>query len=122
MTEIQDFGAIVLVVAFAFSLAVGASKFSERFSVPAPALFLLAAAVASDLVPSFADRLSIRTVERIGVVALVVILFDGGARIGLRRLRVAGIPVASLGVAGTFATAALTMIAAHWLLGFSWTT
>lgn len=122
VTEIHDFGAIVLVVAFACSLAVGASKLSERFSVPAPALFLLAAALASDLIPSFADRLSIRNVERIGVVALIVILFDGGARIGLRRLRAAAAPVAALGVLGTFATAGLTLLGAHWLLGFSWTT
>jgi cell volume regulation protein A len=60
-------------------------------------------------------------VERIGVVALIVILFDGGARIGLRRLRVAALPTASLGIVGTFATAGLVTLAAHVLLGFSWT-
>src|SRR5207248_9282879 len=52
----------------------------------------------------------------------VIILFDGGTRIGLGRMRVAGLPVLSLGVFGTFATAGVTMLAARWLLGFSWTT
>ncbi len=122
MTELHDFGTLVLLVGLGFSLAVGASKLSERFLVPAPALLLVAAAIASDIFPSLGERLSIRTVERIGVAALVIILFDGGTRIGLRRMRVAGLPVLSLGVLGTFATAGVTMVAARWLLGFSWTT
>jgi cell volume regulation protein A len=117
MHEVHDFGVIVLLVATAFALAVLTSRLSERFRVPGPALFLIAAALLSDLFPSLGD-LSIRTVERIGVVALVVILFDGGSRIGLRRLRTAAVPVLSLGVIGTFATAGLTTLAAHWLLDF----
>jgi cell volume regulation protein A len=122
MAEVHEFGTIVLLVAAGFALAVFTSRLSERISVPGPAIFLLAAAVASDVFPSLADKLSIREVERIGVVALIVILFDGGARIGLRRLRVALVPVLSLGVLGTFATAGLLTLAAHVLLGFGWIT
>ena len=40
--------------------------------MPAPALFLVAAALASDLWPSLYDHVPILTVERIAVVALVV--------------------------------------------------
>jgi cell volume regulation protein A len=119
---VHEFGTIVLLVAAAFSVAVLASRFSERFAIPAPALFLLAAAVVSDVFPSIGERLTILTVERIGVIALVVILFDGGTRIGLRRLRAAALPVVSLGVVGTFATAGVMTLAAHYLLDFSWTT
>jgi potassium/hydrogen antiporter len=122
MTEVHEFGTVVLLVAAGFALAVFTSRLSERISVPGPAIFLLAAAVASDVFPSLAGKLSIREVERIGVVALIVILFDGGARIGLRRLRVALVPVLSLGVLGTFATAGLLTLAAHVLLGFGWIT
>jgi cell volume regulation protein A len=121
MHEVHDFGLIVLLVATAFALAVFSSRLSERLRTPGPALFLLAAALLSDAFPSLGD-LQIRTVERIGVVALVVILFDGGTRIGLRRLRTVAVPVLSLGVIGTFATAGLTTLAAHGVLGFSWTT
>ncbi len=121
MHELHDFGLIVLLVATAFGLAVITSRLSERLRVPGPALFLIAAALLSDAFPSLGN-LSIRTVERIGVVALVVILFDGGSRIGLRRLRTAALPVLSLGVIGTFATAGVVTLAAHWLLDFSWTT
>jgi cell volume regulation protein A len=121
MHEVHEYGAVVLLVSGAFALAIATSRFSERFNVPAPAIFLIAAALLSDAFPSLGD-VSIRTVERIGVVALVVILFDGGTRIGLRRFRSAAIPILSLGVVGTFATAAIVTVAAHWLLGFSWTT
>jgi len=121
MHEVHDFGVIVLLISTGFALAVLTSRLSERIRVPGPALFLIAAALLSDLFPSFGD-LSIRTVERIGVVALVVILFDGGSRIGLRRFRTAATPILSLGIIGTFATAGLTTLAAHWLLDFSWIT
>ncbi len=122
MHEVHAFGTVVLLVAAGFSLAVGTSRLSERLAVPGPALFLVAAAVVSDIFPRISDRLTIREVERVGVVALVVILFDGGSRIGARRLRAAALPVVSLGVLGTFATAGVTTLAARWLLGFSWTT
>ena len=120
MTEAHDFGIIVLLVAAGFLLAVFTSRFSERVSIPGPAIFLLAAAVAADLFPRLGDVLGIRQVERIGVVALIVILFDGGARIGLRRFRGVAAPVLSLGVLGTFATAGAVTLGAHWLLGFGW--
>src|SRR2546427_6072402 len=122
MHEVHAFGTVVLLVAAGFSLAVGTSRLSERLAVPGPALFLVAAAVVSDIFPTISDRLTIREVERVGVVALVVILLDGGSRIGARRLRAAALPVVSLGVLGTFATAGVTTLAARWLLGFSWTT
>jgi cell volume regulation protein A len=120
--EIREFGTIVLVVGAGFSLALLTSKLSERFPIPAPAIFLLAAAVASDLFPELADELSTQNVERIGVVALVVILLDGGMHVGWGRFRGAAWPIASLGVLGTFGTAGVIAVLAHVLLGFDWTT
>ena len=88
--------------------------------IPPSALFLVVAAVASDLVPALAPSTSI--VERLVTVALVVILFDGGAAIGWRRFRAASIPIVSLGVPGTFATAGLVTVFAHVALGTGWLT
>ena len=122
MTEISDFGAIILVVAAACFLALLGRAITERFAIPSAALFLVAAAAASDLFPGLRDAISFVTVERIGVVALIVILFDGGLDIGWRRFRSAAVPILSLGVLGTFATAGLIALAAHELLGLSWTT
>jgi potassium/hydrogen antiporter len=117
---IEDFNADLLVVALAFVLALAAFKLTQWVPVPAPALLLIAAAVASDLIPELA--IDIVTVERIAVVALVVILLDGGIHVGWRRFRGSLYPIASLGVVGTFLTAAIAAVAAHYVLDFSWTT
>ena len=116
MEELSDFGLIVLVVSAGFSAALVARRLSDRFPIPAPAVFLIVAAVAPVVVPD------IRTVERIGVVALIVILFDGGMHIGWRRFRRAAVPIASLGVLGTLFTAGVMAACAHYFVGFDWTT
>jgi potassium/hydrogen antiporter len=120
MHDVTSFGAIVLLGAAALWAALLASKLSERLSVPGAALFLVIAAVASDVFPSL--QLSISTVERIATLALIVILFDGGASIGWRRFRPSAAPIAVLGVVGTFATAGAVALFAHWALGFAWVT
>ena len=122
MSEVHDFAVIVLVCSAGFSLALVASRFADWLPIPAPALFLVAAAIASDVFASLGTAVSFRNVERIGVVALIVILFDGGMKVGWRRFRASAVPIASLGLLGTFATAALMAVFAHWLFGFDWTT
>jgi len=118
--ELTSFGLAVLLVAGALSAALLATKLGARLSLPSAALFLVAAAVASDVFPSLVPR--IVTVERIATVALIVILFQGGASIGLRRFRVAAVPIASLGVLGTFACAGLVTLFVHAAFGLGWLT
>ena len=120
MDDLTSFGLDVLLVAAGLSAALLASKLTARLAVPSAAVFLVAAAVASDAVPSLAP--STNAVERIGTIALIVILFDGGSSIGLRRFRTVAVPVAAAGIVGTFATAGLIATFAHWALDFGWTT
>jgi cell volume regulation protein A len=122
VTELTDFGLVIAVGATVFALAVLSNKLSERVAVPAPAIFLLAAALAAHLFNRVGDELSVRDVERIAVLALIAILFDGGMRIGWRRFRVALVPITTLGVLGTFATAGAMTLAARYFFGFEWTT
>jgi potassium/hydrogen antiporter len=122
MHEVTHFGEIVLLVSAALSVALLSGRLSERIRVPTAAFFLLAAAVISDVWPGAGNAVSIRNVERIAVVALIVILFDGGMRVGWRRFRESAVPIVSLGLLGTFATAGLMTLAAHYLLDFSWQT
>jgi cell volume regulation protein A len=122
MSEISDFGAIVLLVSAGLFLAVLAMRLADRISLPNAALFLVGAGILAASSDTLRDALSIQAVERIGVVALIVILFDGGMHVGWRRFRAAAVPVALLGTVGTFATAGLIAVAAHYLLDFSWTT
>ena len=61
MTEISDFAGIVLVVTGGFALAVLSTKLTERVPVRAPAIFLLAAAVVSDIWPGVYEARSRRS-------------------------------------------------------------
>src|SRR3954464_11727213 len=106
MPEIADFATLVLVIAGGFTLAVLSTRVTEHVPVPAPAIFLVAAAVVSDIWPQIQDQLAIKTVERIAVVALIVILLNGGMEIGWRRLRgSAGPPRCDRGAGGCAAAA-----------------
>src|SRR5688572_5482419 len=122
MTEISDFGAIVLLVSAGLFLAVLGMRFADRFWLPNAAIFLLFTGLLAASVEPLRDALSIQVVERIGVVALIVILFDGGLHIGLGRFRRSAAPILALGVVGTFATAGLVALAGHYVLGLSWIT
>jgi cell volume regulation protein A len=116
--ELTSFGTSVLIVAATISAALLTSKASERLSIPAAAPFLVAASLAAGIFDSL--DVSTKTVGRVASVALIVILFDGGSAIGLRRFRIAATPIVVLGVLGTFATAGLVALVAHWALGLSW--
>ena len=83
VTEITDFGLIVLAVSGTVFVALLGMRGADRFSVPYAALFLVATVVLTETFSSLDEIASIRKVERLTVVALVVILFDGGLHIGL---------------------------------------
>ena len=113
------FGLLVLVASGAALAAVQSQVVSQRLRIPAPALFLVAAALTVRFVPSVVEP-SHGTVEHVVTVALLVILFDGGMGIGVRRMRTAAPTVLSLGVLGTFATVAGASLLVHAVVGVSW--
>jgi cell volume regulation protein A len=117
--NIEPFGLVLLMMAGVITVALLSNRISALLRIPAPVIFLLAGAAASDLVPVL-GRLSLVTVQQVVTVALVLILFDGGAGIGVRKLRTALTPVLTLGVFGTLLTAAAVATLAHVLFGFSW--
>ena len=119
MEDLQPFGLTVLIVAAVGLIAVLSSRVSARVRVPAPALFLAGAAVVAAVAPSTAE-VSHHTVERVVTAALIVILFDGGMHIGLRRIRAVAGQIAVVGVLGTFLTTAAIAAVAHVAFGFSW--
>ncbi len=113
------FGLLVLSASGAALAAVQSQVVSQRLRIPAPALFLVAAALTVRFVPSVVEP-SHGTVEHVVTVALLVILFDGGLGIGVRRMRTAAPTVLSLGVLGTFATVAGASLLVHAVVGVSW--
>jgi potassium/hydrogen antiporter len=119
MSDVEHFAVLVLVVGAAIIAAVLLNRVSERIRIPAPAIFLVAAALASDVMPALGE-LSVTTVQRVVSVALAVILFDGGMHMGWQRFRSAAGPVVWVGVAGTFVTAGALATLAHGLFGLDW--
>ena len=119
MDDAQRFGLLILIAAVVGLLAVSSTRLSARLHVPAPALFLAAAALAAAAVPSV-HAPPHRTVERLVTVALVIILFEGGMHLGVRRVRAAATAIALVGVVGTFLTAAVLGVLAHAVLGVGW--
>jgi potassium/hydrogen antiporter len=90
-----------------------------RLRVPGLVLFIgLGMAIGSDGTGwiDFADYELART---IGVIALALILFEGGLDVGFREIRpVLGASLA-LAIPGTLLTAAITGVVATWLFGLS---
>jgi cell volume regulation protein A len=119
MAGVESFGLALLVAALVGTAAVVSSRVSERLRIPAPAFFLIGAALASDIWP-WLGSLSFATVEQVVTVALAVILFDGGMRMGWRRFRSAAVATVWIGVAGTLVTAAAAALVAHFLFSFDW--
>jgi cell volume regulation protein A len=120
LSEITDFGLVVLAVSVAILAALICMRFAERLSIPFAALILVLTALIASASTYVQSALSIAEVQDLATVALVVILFDGGLQIGAARFRKSLRPILTLGVLGTFLTAGGVAVAARYVLGFSW--
>ncbi|MDQ1724426.1 MAG: potassium/hydrogen antiporter [Frankiaceae bacterium] len=119
MSEVEHAALLMLVVGLATMLALASARVGARIRVPAPALFLVGAAVAVTVAPGL--RVSLPHAQQAVGVALALILFHGGMGIGVSRLRGVGGAIVWLGVAGTAVTAAGVALLAHYVFGFAWT-
>ncbi|HYY74322.1 MAG TPA: potassium/proton antiporter [Solirubrobacterales bacterium] len=110
---------LILAAGALLAAGIGASLLAARLRVPGLVLFLaLGMAIGSDGTGriDFNDYELART---IGVIALALILFEGGLTSGYLEIRSVLRPALLLALVGTIATAVITGLAASWLLGFS---
>jgi potassium/hydrogen antiporter len=119
---LEGFGGGVAVVSGAVLAALVFRRAAQSLRLPAPVVFLIGAAVASDIFAPLRTALSPRDVSWIASAALIVILFDGGVSIGWRSVRPLIGPVTVLGLGLTLVAAAVMAVAAHLLLGLDWAT
>jgi potassium/hydrogen antiporter len=109
-------GQYILIAGALLALGLGASLLAGRLRIPGLVLFLgLGMVVGSDvleLIP-FDDY---ELARWIGVVALSLILFEGGLAAGLPEIRPVLGSALSLALVGTLLTAAVTGLVAYWLL------
>lgn len=106
----------VLVVGLVGAAAVLSNRLSERLGVPAPAFFLVGAAVTAEL---WRSPFPVPAVQNVVTVALAIILFDGGMHMGWRRFRASAGAIVWTGVAGTFGTAAGAAWCSYAIFGLS---
>jgi cell volume regulation protein A len=119
MSDSYPYAWLLLLVAAVGVAGVLANRLTQRVRIPAPALMLAAAAIAVKAIPALHAPPE-QTVDRLVTVALVLILFDGGMGIGWAKFRAAARPIAVIGVAGTFLTAAGAGLFLHFLVGLDW--
>src|SRR3954470_16537295 len=110
---------MVLVAGAMLAAGIGATLIAGRLRLPGLVLFLgLGMLIGSDGFGwlHFDDYELART---IGIIALALILFEGGMTAGFHQLRPVMGPAISLALIGTVITAALAGLAAKLLFGFS---
>ncbi|MEA2285449.1 MAG: potassium/hydrogen antiporter [Solirubrobacteraceae bacterium] len=112
-------GQLILTAGALLAAGLFASLLAGRMRVPSLVLFLgVGMAIGSDGLGwiDFSDYDLARTV---GIVALALILFEGGLTSGLLEIRPVLRSAISLAIVGTVVTAAITGLAAAWLFDFS---
>jgi len=116
---VGDEGSLILIAGALLALGLGASLLAGRLRIPGLVLFLgVGMALGSDGLGliSFGDYEVART---IGIIALALILFEGGLAAGLPEIRPVLGSAISLALLGTLLTALVTGLAAAWLLDLS---
>src|SRR3954454_5439905 len=99
--------------------ALAASLLAGRLRVPGLVLFLaLGMLIGSDGL-ELINYHDFETARVVGIVALSLILFEGGLAAGFDEIRPVLGPAASLAVVGTIVTAIVAGLAAHWLFDLS---
>ena len=116
-------GTLILLAGALLALGITATLVAGRLRVPGLVLFLLLGmAIGSDGLGMVDFGHSLEDVElarTIGVIALALILFEGGLAAGWEEIRPVVWPSLSLAVGGTLATAAIVGLAAGVLLDLS---
>jgi cell volume regulation protein A len=116
-------GELILVAGALLAAGIAASLLAARIRLPGLLLFLgLGMVLGSDVtgwIEFGGEGTDYELARTIGVVALAVILFEGGLTAGFGEIRPVLRPALGLALVGTFVTAGLTGMAASWLFDLS---
>jgi cell volume regulation protein A len=112
-------GELILVAAALLAAGIAASLLASRIRLPGLLLFLgVGMAIGTDGT-GWIDFNDYELARTIGVVALALILFEGGLAAGFEEIRPVLRPSLSLALLGTLGTCLICGVAASWLFDFS---
>jgi cell volume regulation protein A len=112
-------GELILVAGALLALGIGAVLVADRLRVPGLVLFLgLGMLIGSDGL-GWIDFDNAELTRTIGVIAVSLILFEGGLVSGWPELRPVFVPAVSLALVGTLVTALVAGFAAAWIFDLS---
>jgi cell volume regulation protein A len=116
-------GEATLIVGVLLAGALLASFVAGRLRVPGLVLFLavgmLAGSDATGLLAFGESDEDYELARSVGIIALALILFEGGLTAGFGEIRPVLVPAVGLAIVGTIGTALLTGVAAHMLFDFT---
>ena len=110
---------MILVGGTLLAAGLAASLFAARFRVPALVLVLGAGMLIGSDGTGWIEFDDYEVARRIGIVALALILFEGGLAAGWSEVKPVLRPAVSLALVGTILTALLTGFVAAWIFDFS---
>ncbi|SFE79843.1 potassium/proton antiporter [Alteribacillus iranensis] len=115
-----DVNSFILLAALLLIVGVTVTKFSSRLGMPSLVLFILIGMLFGS------DGLGIiyfhdaEQAQLIGILALVVILFEGGTHTTWKTVKPIVKPAVSLATVGVLITSLIVGFAAKYVMGFSW--
>ncbi|EDL65420.1 potassium/proton antiporter [Bacillus sp. SG-1] len=110
----------ILLTALLLCAGVITTKFSTRLGVPALVLFILVGMITGSDGLGFIYFDNARLTQMIGVLALIIILFEGGLQTKISTVKAVAKPALSLATAGVLITTTVVAVAAKLILGVSW--
>lgn len=112
-------GELILVAGALLAAGLGASLLARRLRLPGLVLFLALGMLLGTDGLGWIDFGDYELARTIGIIALSLILFEGGLSAGFEEIRPVLKPAISLATLGTFLTAVLTGLGAAWLFDLS---
>jgi potassium/hydrogen antiporter len=116
----MDEGVVLLLVGAVLGASVLVALGSARTGVPVLVAFLALGMLLGSDGPGGIEFDDAELARHVGIVGLVLILFEGGLQTSWRRLRAVAVPAALLSTVGVVVTAVLTGVAAQVLFDLTW--
>jgi len=116
----MDEGIVLLLVGAVLAASVLVALGSARTGVPVLVAFLALGMILGSDGPGGIAFDDAELAREVGVVCLVLILFEGGLQTSWRRLRSVALPASLLSTIGVLVTAILTGVAAHVFFDLTW--